>query len=342
MKFYFAIFVLLFFNACVKDKPQEPIKTAVSIDSENRGLVVNEGPFRTGNGSISLYDSKKNEVVEDIYFQQNNFYLGNIVQSISLINGDYYIVSNNSNKINVASSVDFKNKTTITGFNSPRYILPVSYSKAYVSDLYANSVQIVNLNSNSITGSIPCMAGTEKMAVVYNHVFITNSNSNYCYVVNATTNSMTDSIAIGKGCSSIVTDKNDKVWLLATGSSTSNQTGKLVRVNPLTLQIEQSLSFNSNDSPSNLCCNKTRDTLYFLNKGVSQFLISATTLPLNPVINQGSKTYYGLGINPKDYTIYVSDAIDYTQKSKIEIYNTSGQLITSFNAGLISNGFLFE
>jgi hypothetical protein len=30
------------------------------------------------------------------------------------------------------------------------------------------------------------------------------------------------------------------------------------------------------------------------------------------------------------------------QKSKIEIYNPNGNFITGFNAGIISNGFMFE
>jgi hypothetical protein len=57
---------------------------------------------------------------------------------------------------------------------------------------------------------------------------------------------------------------------------------------------------------------------------------------------QGTKLFYGLGINSKDYSIYVSDAIDYVQKSKIEIYSVNGTFIKSFNSGIISNGFVFE
>ena len=70
--------------------------------------------------------------------------------------------------------------------------------------------------------------------------------------------------------------------------------------------------------------------------------ITVTSLPASPLIPQGNKRFYGLGLNPKDYSIYVADAIDYVQKSKIEIYNPNGNFITGFNAGIISNGFMFE
>jgi hypothetical protein len=342
MKLLYCIAILFLMNSCVKDKPQDPLKTAVSINSDNKVLVINEGLYPTGNGSISLYDSESNDVVTDIYFQQNNAYLGNVVQSITKYNNNYYVVVNNSNKIVVINPTNFIKTATISGFNSPRYMLPITFNKAYVSDLYANSIQILDLNSNAISGSIGCMKGTQEMALIYNKAFITNDNSNYCYVVNTANDIITDSINIGIGGSSIVIDKNSKIWVLTSGNSLSSQTGKLVRINPLSLQIEQSLSFNSGESPFKLCINKTRDTLHYLNNGVNQFLISSTSLPSNQIINQGTKTYYGLGINPKDYSIYVSDANDFTQKSTIEIYKPNGNFKTSFKAGNISNSFMFE
>lgn len=342
MKLYYCIFILILLNSCIKDKPQDPLNSVVSINSDNKVLVINEGLYPTGNGSISLYDNISNIVVTDIYYQKNNSYLGNVVQSISKYNNNYYVVVNNSHKIVVINPSDFIKTATISGFNSPRYMLPITYNKAYVSDLYANSLQIVDLNTNTISGSIVCMKGTEEMVLIYNKAFITNGNSDYCYVVNTITDIITDSINVGKGGSSIIIDKNSKVWVLTSGNTTASQTGKLIRINPLNLQIEQNLSFNTGDSPNKLCVNKTRDTLYYLNNGVNQFFITSNNLPSNPLINKGSKIYYGLGVNPKDYTIYVSDAIDYLQKSTIEIYKPNGNFKTSFKADNISNGFMFE
>lgn len=343
MKFISLIFICLLSYSCVKDKPKEPLKLAISINAESAVLIINEGGYGYNNAEISIYDPASSAVAENYYKQQNNGdVLGDVCQSITKYNNNYYLVINNSNKIVVTKESDFTKTSTITGFNSPRYMLPITYNKAYVSDLYANSIQIVDLNTNAISGSITCMKGTEEMALLYNKAFVTNNNSNYCYVINTTTDVLTDSIAIGKGASSIVIDKNAKVWILASGNSANNETGKLVKINPLNLQVELTLAFNLNDSPNKLCINKTRDTLYYLNKGVNQLPITSNALPTNPLINQGAKIFYGLGINPKNYTIYVSDAIDYSQKSKIEIYKPNGTFVTNFNAGIISNGFCFE
>ncbi len=343
MKFYLSIFIIILLNSCIKDKPQEPTKTAVSVNTDNKVFVINEGNFGWGVGSISLYDPSSGAVVEDYYKQQNNnATLGNVCQSITKYNNSYYIVMNNSNKVIVVNSIDFTKTATITGFNSPRYFLPITFNKAYVSDLYANSIQIVDLNTNTISGSITCKNGTEQMVLIYNKAFVTNSNSNYCYIINTTNDIITDSILVGKGNSSICIDKNSKIWVLSSGDNSQNQTGKLTRINPVSLQIELSLFFSNGEVPNKLCINKTHDTLYYLNNGVYQTSIFSTTLPSSPLINQGTKTYYGLGINPKDFSIYVADAIDYVQKSKIEIYKPNGIHISNFNAGVISNGFMFE
>ena len=336
-------FVIFSLTACVKDKPQEPIITTANINSTNKVFIINEGGYTYVNASVSLYDAITGVVVTDYFKQQNTTgALGDICQNMIKYNNKYYLVVNNSHKIEVVSATDFKRTATITGFNSPRYLLPITYNKAYVSDLYAHSIQIVDLNTNTITGSIPSYSHTEEMALIYNKAFITCTSSNYCYVINTVTDVVTDSINVGKGASSIVIDKNSKVWVLSSGSSTANQIGKLIRINPVTLQIELSLNFLLSETPNQLCTNKTHDTLYYLNKGVYQFPIINMSLPASPIVTQGSKAYYGLGINPIDYTIYVSDAIDYVQKSNIEIYSVNGSLKTSFHAGYISNGFVFE
>ena len=334
---------LLFIASCVKDKPQDAINTAISINSANSVLIVNEGNYGWGNASISLYNPSSNAIVTDYYKQQNSgSTIGDVCQSITKFNNNYYIVMNNSNKILVVNASDFKKTATISGFNSPRYMLPITFNKAYVSDIYQNSIQIIDLNSNSIVGSISCMAGTEEMALIYNMAFVTNPKSNYCYVINTVTNSITDSLFIGKNASGISIDKNSKIWILSKGDVPSSQALKLICINPITVSIEKSISFAGGQTPWRLCINKTKDTLFYLNNGVYNFPISQSSLSSSPIISQGSKLYYGLGYNPNDNTIYVSDAIDYVQKSKIEIYTPDGTFIKSVNAGIISNSFIFD
>ena len=71
---------------------------------ENGYFVTNEGNFGTGNGSLSFIDDR-GSVSNNIFAQTNSFSLGDVVQSMEIINGKAFIVVNNSSKIEVANII---------------------------------------------------------------------------------------------------------------------------------------------------------------------------------------------------------------------------------------------
>lgn len=341
MKNCIFLLLLIVFASCVKDKPVVSAPASVQMSSDRKVYITNEGNFMNGNASVSLYDPKTKSVIEDIFKHQNNTTVGDVAQSLTYFNSSYYLVVNNSGKILVCNS-DFKLTQTINGFNSPRYILPVTNSKAYVSDLYSNHIKVLNLNSNTITGTISCPGWTERMVLIYNKAYITNIKKSYVYVINTLNDTKTDSILVGSYAGNILIDKNDKIWVLSKGNPSNAIEPVLRRIDPLTDQIEKSFTFPLTDSPGDLCINKTKDTLYYLNNGVFRMAIHDLSLPSTALIAKGNKNFYGLGINHNDYHIYVSDALDYIQKSNIYIYNAFGNLESSFKAGINANSFHFE
>lgn len=340
---YIVLLFVFFAFSCVKDKPDDPIKPSVSFSNGHKTYVTAEGKFGFNTASISLYDLGNGQITDDIYgIQNNNAALGDVCQSMIKVNNNFYLVVNNSGKIVVVNSDDFKLKGNITGLTSPRYILPITFQKAYVSDLYSNSVSIVDLNTNTKTGTIPCSGWTEQMVLIYNKAFITNQRRNYTYVVNTINDQISDSVNVGIYAGSIVIDKNSKIWVLSSGDKPNSVLAKLSRINPVNLQTEATFTFSTNDVPSNLCINASKDTLYFLNSHVYRMEISSSTLPTSAFISSAGNIFYGLGVNDKDYTIYVSDAIDYAQKSSIMVYKPNGQLKTTFKAGINASNFYFE
>ena len=274
---------LLIATSCVKDKPQNAVQPQVQLTTAKKVYIINEGNYGSGSSSVSLFDTGNNQVIEDFYKTQNNSALGDVAQSLNYFNSSFYCIVNNSNKIVVCNS-QFKKTAQINGLTSPRYILPITNQKAYVSDLYANAISVVDLNSNTKIASIPCYGKTEQMSLIYNKAFVTNTDKNYIYIVNTVTDLITDSINVGINAGSLGLDKNAKLWVLSTGKTAGSIIGKLNRINPVTNQIEFSVNFNTNDAPTNLCFNKTKDTLYFLNNGIYRMTINDVTLPTNAIV----------------------------------------------------------
>ncbi|WMJ74421.1 hypothetical protein RCC89_14785 [Cytophagaceae bacterium ABcell3] len=345
MKYHYLLYLLagLFLFACRKDTPEETDKEKVpSVRPLGGMFITNEGNFGWGNASISYYDFEEEKVTEDIYKAANDRPLGDVCQSMTIKDGKGYIVVNNSNKVEVVDIVSFKSLGAISGLSSPRYLLPINSKKAYISDLYSNAVTVVDLSSKSKTKEISCPGWTEQMALVNSKAFVTNIRKEYVYVINTEEDKITDSIKVGFAPNSIVEDKNGKLWVLSSGSRENNIPASLSKVNPQTLKVENKITFQQTTQGANkLTINGSLDTLYFLSRGVYQMPIQQEAIPASPIIKQGSAILYGLGVHPKNGNIYVSDAIDYTQKGMVYCHKNDGTLLESFNAGIIPGGFYF-
>jgi DNA-binding beta-propeller fold protein YncE len=309
----------------------------------NRGMyIINEGNFQFGNASISYYNPADKSMIEDIFKYSNNQSLGDVCQSMSLINGWYYIVVNNSQKIEIVNPENFQKKTSITGLISPRYILQVSNSKAYVSDFKSHRVSIINLHNHTKMGEIPIRGWTEQMHLIYGKVFITNMQTNRLYIVNSANDVIEDSLQLTKNPGSIVEDKNGKLWVLCEGDASIQQPGALLCIDPGSKNIIKEFTFNLPDAPKRLSINDTHDTLYYINKHIYQLATDANALPSAALISGNNKNFYDISIEPKTGNLFAADAIDYIQKGKIYAYNSKGLLIADFKVGIIPSKTYFK
>jgi hypothetical protein len=338
------IFISLLFGAvffsCVKDKPEPQPFVLKDPEPSERVFVINEGNFTSGNASISLYNRKNNEVQEDQFKAVNNMALGDVAQSMVLINEKYYVVVNNSGKV-VVCDKSFKMSSNITGFVSPRYMLQVSASKAYVSDYKSGAVSVVNLSNNALSHHIALPGWSEEMLLLHNKVYVCNVNREYLYVIDPNEDKVEDSIWVGKNASGIQVDKYAKLWVLSSGDHSSSP-ARLSLINTSTQEVEKSWVFAATRQPFKLAMNGRKDSLYFIDKDVFVMPVNASGLPDVPLISSGQSHFYGIGIHPITSEIYVSDAIDYVQRSHITVYSASGSKKTEFKAGINANGFYFE
>jgi hypothetical protein len=338
----YSIAALLLFTACEKPPAREDIQLPPA--QEGGIFMLNEGTYNSGNSSITFYDFKEKTLTDDVFKTANNRPLGDVLQSLTIHNGKAYVVVNNSKKIEVINTTTFVSEGIISGFNSPRYIAFVDNNKAYVSDLYDNAIAVVDINSKTITGKIPCGGATEEMILLNGKAYVCNTKRNYLYVVNSVTDLLEDSIELSYGSNSIVQDKNNMLWVLCSGDPDHSINAGIYKVNPLTNDVE----FSINNMPptgifgaTRLVINGSKNMLYWLNTDVFSLDINATALPAQPFVKSNNNKFYGLGADPVSGDVYMSDAIDFVQRSNTYRYNSAGTYKGVFKTGISTNSFYF-
>ena len=345
----FVISIGLIFGSCQDDS----IRPNINSNFYERGyFVTNEGNFGTGNGSISFI-SENGAVSNNIFEQNNSFSLGDVVQSMKIINNKAYIVVNNSSKIEVANIDSMTHVATINGLISPRYILQVSNERAYISDWGIGGIHILDLNTNSIISTISTGQGPEKMLIKENKAYICNVGGfgldNTVSVIDTENDVLITNINVGDKPNSIVEDANGNIWVLAGGNTeydanwnvVAETPGELTTINSETYNVDGSIVFEVGDHPKDLIIDDNGTTLYFSNgswsKSVFSFNIYNNMLSTNPII---AKNFYSLGFN--DNYIYGTDVKDYVQNGWTYKYNTNGEVVDSSEVGIIPGGYCFR
>lgn len=338
LRFYLFVLSLILLS-CEKT----PVNNPVPLIQQGKGVfIINEGNYGGGNGSVSYYRTDSNKIYNDIFNTVNHRPLGDVCQAMYIYDNKGYIIVNNSQKIEIVDINNFQSTATISGLTSPRCFLPVNAAKAYVSDMYSNSISIINLVSDSKSGVIPCHGSTEEMLILSNKVYLANTEKEYLYIIDPATDRITDSIHLSYGPVSVKSDKNNKLWVMCMGNYRDNTAACLYRIAPESKTIEKSYPFPTYLNVWNkIKMNPGKDTLYFTNGSIFRMSIADSNLPPDPFINSAGRNFYGMGIDPGTGNVYVSDAIDYVQKGKIYIFSANGSLLKSFNAGIIPGEFCF-
>jgi DNA-binding beta-propeller fold protein YncE len=308
-------------------------------------FIVNEGTFTMGNASLNYINLENDSqyAAADVFKQANNRPLGDVFQSMTMVDGKAWLVVNNSGKIEIIDPETCLATNTIKGLKSPRYILEVTPGVLYVSDLYQNAIHIIDAKTHSITGKIPCHGWTETMVLNNGKVWVTNHNSNFIYKINPLSHVIEDSTELAWGGSSVMAGNDGKLWVLCSGEQLKSKTGGLFSINPQTGKVMDKWLFTDPAfNPIKLHETAGGDSLLFIYNGIYKISKSNLSLPAAPFISQPKgASFYGLAIRPVTGELFVADAGDYVSKGKIYIYKPGGQLIKSYVAGITPSDFLF-
>lgn len=340
------IFLLLLLYSCTRipyiPNGQDNIPPSF-LDSDG-AFIINEGNFTQGNGSLSFYSFDSARIYNDIFTNVNNRILGDVPNSMKIFGENAYIIVNNSGKIEVVNKNTLKSVKSISGLISPRNIAFIDKSKAYVTSMYSDSVVIINLTSNSISGYINISRSSEAIEVIGQNAFVSEwIGGNEVMVINTINDQLVSSIAVGAEPESMALDQNSTLWVLCNGGWARTNFAELIGLNTQTFEIKKRFIFPSKlNSPSCLQINGSGDTLYYLESGVRRMSIGDQALPSTPLITETDQFFYKIGVNPVSSDIFITDAIDYQQRGFILHYKRDGTFISKYQAGVIPGNICFK
>lgn len=346
----FIALATLLLTSCMKWETGEE----ETFEASPSGLfITNEGNFQYGNASLSFYDPAARKVENEVFYRANGMKLGDVAQSMIVHNGVGWVVVNNSHVVFAIDLNTFREVGRITNLTSPRYMHFVSADKAYITQIWDNRITVVNPRTYQITGYIECPAmtmetgSTEQMVQWGDYVYVNCwSYQNRILKIDTRTDTVVDELEVGIQPTSLVIDRNGKIWTITDGGYEGSPYGyeapSLYRIDAETFRIEREFPFALGDAPSEVQINGAGDRIYWLNEDVWEMDVEAEWLPVRPFLEQRETIYYGLTVDPRSGEVYVADAIDYQQQGMIYRYSPTGELIDEFYVGIIPGAFCWK
>lgn len=334
--------IAIFLSSCVKDTDEQP-NTASGY--ETGILIINEGAFQNGTGTILHYDRTTKSLSDDIFgLANNNAKVGNVLQSAAAFQGKTYLMVNNANKVVVVDSKTFKYKNEMT-IAQPRYFQGINVQKAYIST-WDKGVAVVNLNTNTVSKYITAGQGADRMLLDGTNLWVLNSGGlgkdSTISIIDINKNEVTQTLQTGLSPNSLV-KSNGTIWVLCGSFYDVTNLGALI-------EYKDNKVINRFDVPkfsSNLTLSADgKQLLFFANNVIYSKDLSSTNAPTPSINTFGKKNGlnygYALGVDPRTGTLWCADG-SFTQKSTVYLINPTTKSVTdSLKTDIGTNSFIFN
>ena len=246
-----SLVICLLPSGCTKDPVRETTigqDTVKTSTYQNGIFIINEGNYNWGNASVTFLDDNEN-AIQDIFTRANNRSLGDVAESMAIVDSLGYLLINNSNRIEVVSLKDFVSVKTISGLNSPRYMQAIDTKKAYVTNLQ-NCISILDLQTNTLSGTIKTEGWTENL-VLYGKLMVVASIGSFgepsstrkaqILFINTETDSIVGRVQTGKEPIGIAMDSKNMLWVLCSGGYDNYEAPTLMMINPASRVVEKEI-----------------------------------------------------------------------------------------------------
>lgn len=346
MKIRYYISLILLLTLFVNNSSFAQEKELVEV------LVTNEGNYDSNNGTLTQYVVESNTATDGVFATANGgVALGDVVQSIALINDQYYVAANNSGKIIVLNPETFVQEGVIDfGLGtSPREIVQVTDEKAYVTDLWGSKAYIVNLNDFSVsTDTIAMGQNPDKLTFHAGYAYAANRGygaDSTIFKIDPATDLVVDTLFVSRGPTSMVVDSEGVLWVVCTGYSGDYDaswqlipgTSKPGGIHGIDLETGEEVAFQELSSAGEDIAINEEDKLVYVSSGGVLAYDYENNVIADTVI---SGSFYAIAYDPVSEQIFTSTA-PYTEAGSVSIYNEGGELQTEFSTGLFPGSFYF-
>ncbi|MBO6534649.1 MAG: T9SS type A sorting domain-containing protein [Balneolaceae bacterium] len=328
--------------------------SVVGQQTLERVLIGNEGNFGSGNATITAFDFATKTATDGVFLNANGVGLGDVVQSITEIDDQLYIVVNNSQKVVITNPDTFQQTGQITlgAGSSPREILPIGNNKAYITDLFGNHVLIVDLNTKTVlSDTIKVGRNPDQMLRVNDFVFVANNGfgaDSTIFKVDITTHTVVDTIIVSRGPASMVLDNEGMLWVVATGYSGdfdddfnlipgTSRPGGVHKINPSTGQVVASIEVSS--AGNDLAIVSETNNLYINSGGIRRVNLDDLEVVADTLI---AGSFYSFNYDAVNNLFFTADAKSFTNAGEVRYYSEDGSLVGSFDSGIIPGDIHFD
>lgn len=339
-------------------------------------IVVNEGLFTTNTAALSvIYEDGKTYF--DVFRWVNNRPLGDVAQSITEINGHYFVAINNSKRVEILDKKTFKSVGCIRYKESgaPRFITPINDSTAMVSDLYG---QLVTIRTQPPYKELEYIklplksTNIEKMVTVGGKIFGAYLNRGLavfdCDDYSIRNMRLMEDVVVGeitKTCKMQV-DTNNLLWVLTTPRLQKDQTSLTLNcIDPVQEKVINRviIPFVSENIKkgdivgmpkyNRVDINPSKTKIYFnlmlatkdgSADGAIQtlFTLDVNTLKVEKYMAlPGVSMMYGMGVSPEG-EVCICDCLDYTaQRGYVRVFSPKTSEIKSYKVGVYPRIIIF-
>lgn len=345
------LFILLIgflISSCTK--PDEKEDVALDFDI----WVLNEGLWNMNNSSLTAYNSENKHTHLDIFKNKNGRNLGDVANDIVLYGSKVYIVLNESGLIEVVDMYTVKSITQIIVSNEKGVNRQPRCLSTYKGNVYVCCFDgsLIKIDTTSLTIKETTKAGSnpDGICVVGSKLYVSNSGGlnypdygNTVSVFDLNTFTEIKKIEVAINPTLIKANTQGDVFVLSNGNYED--------VEPCLQRIDSKKDIVLKRYDFKLSNFDILDNLlYFYHY---DYVTNATAYKIFDLESETMLNYsfiresvnikipHSININPHDYSVVITDALDYQSRGEAYCFDKNGKLTYHFETGLCPKKTIF-